>query len=35
MFIEQYKLETNPFAVDAARPVFASLGAGKASAATD
>ena len=24
MFIEQYKLETNPFAADAARPVFAS-----------
>ena len=24
MFIEQYKLETNPFTVDAARPVFAS-----------
>ena len=24
MFLEQYKLETNPFAADAARPVFAS-----------
>ena len=24
MFLEQYKLESNPFAVDAARPVFAS-----------
>ena len=24
MFLEQYKLETNPFAPDAARPVFAS-----------
>ena len=24
MFLEQYKLESNPFAADAARPVFAS-----------